>query len=238
MEKTMNKISVVALGVLGLCCASLADAAPKRKAGQNRVGPYGFGIAGMTTYGGSHADEEQLLRDILTANEVDYQNLASSTDDSDIGYAIGAGYRFSRFFAAEISFAQYGEMSTKASAELDFGDGDGFQPADLQLTFKNGGPIFSAIGILPLNERFELFARAGLMFSSFERRIVWHVNGQTLSGNARSDDQFPVYGAGASWNINKVYSLRAEYQLLSDVGDAGVGKQDVSFYGLQFSMRF
>ncbi|HET7812009.1 MAG TPA: outer membrane beta-barrel protein [Steroidobacteraceae bacterium] len=234
----MNKFPVLSLVVLGLCCASLADAAPKRKAGQNREGPYAFGVAGMTLYGGSHAGEEQLLRDILTDNGVDYQNLTSSTDDSDLGYGIGVGYRFSRFFAAEITFAQYGEMSTEASAELDFGEGEGFQPADLELTVKNSGPVFSAVGILPLNEHFELFARAGLMFSSFSRGIVWHINGQNLSGTARSDDQVPVYGVGASWNISKVYSLRAEYQLMSDVGDDGFGAQDVNFAGVQFSMRF
>ena len=83
-----------------------------------------------------------------------------------------------------------------------------------------------------------MFARAGYFFSSFTRGFSSRVNGQTLSGSARSDDQVPVYGAGAAWNINKVYSLRAEYQVIKDVGDAGSGQQDMNFMGLQFSMRF
>src|SRR4051812_34614440 len=224
----MKKILVIALVAVGVCCASLAHAAPKRKAGQNRVGPYATGAVGMTVYGGDHADEEQILRDILSANEIPQQNLVSSTDDSDVGFQVSVGYRFNRYFAAEISFAQFGELSTTASADLDFPDDNvGFQPADLELTFKTAGPIFSALGILPINEHFELFARAGLFFSSFTRGFTSRINGQTLSGSARSDDQRPVYGAGAAWNISKVYSLRAEYQVINGIGDANVSRQDV-----------
>src|SRR3982750_722825 len=134
----MKKFPVMALVALGVCCASLADAAPKRKAGQNRVGPYAAGTAGMTVYGNSHAEEEQQLRDVLSANDIPQQNLVSSTDDSDVGFQVSFGYRFNRYFAAEFAFAQFGELSTTASADLDFPDDNaGFVPAELELTFKS-----------------------------------------------------------------------------------------------------
>jgi len=236
----MKMFPVIALVAASLACASLAEAAPKkRSAGQNRVGPYVFGLAGVTTYSGSHDEQEQIMRDILTANDLPFQNLVSSTDDSDIGFQVGAGYRFGRYFAAEMAFAQFGELSTTASAEVDYPqDEAGFEPSDLELKYDTGGPVFSAIGIFPFNEHFEIYGRVGLVFASFKRSFSSTVNGQTLSGSARSDSQKPVYGAGLAWNINKVYSLRAEYEVINEIGDTGVGTEDLKIMGMQFSMRF
>jgi len=235
----MKKFPVIVLLLVAMACSSLAEAAPKKRPGQNRVGPYVFALVGMTTYTGNHEDEEQLLRDVLTNNELPFQNLDSSTDDTDIGYQVGAGYRFTRFFAAEVAFAQFGQLSTTAHAEIDYPqDDEGFLPSDLELTFKAGGPVFSAIGILPISEHFEAYARLGLVFASFERGFTSRVNDQTLSGSARSDSQKPVYGAGLTWNISKAYSLRAEYEVIKEMGDDGAGTEDLGIMGLQFSMRF
>ena len=234
----MKMFPVIALMAVGLACGPLAEAAPKKRV-DNRAGPYVFGMAGMTTYSGSHEELEQVMRDILTANELPFQNLVSTTDDSDIGFQVGAGYRFGRYFAAELSFAQFGELVTSASAEVDYPqDEAGFEPSELELGYDTGGPVFSAIGILPINQHFEVFGRLGLIFASFKRSFSSTVNGQTLSGSARSDLQKPVYGAGFAWNINKVYSLRAEYQVINDIGDSGAGTEDLKTMGLQFSMRF
>jgi len=236
----MKMFPVIALVVVGMACGSLAEAAPKKRtAGQNRVGPYLFGMAGMTTYSGSHEEQEQLMRDILTANDLPFENLVSTTDDTDIGYQVGVGYRFSRYFAAEMAFTQFGELTTNASADVDYPQDDaGFVPSELELAFDTGGPVFSAIGILPINERFEVYGRVGLVLASFKRTFTSRVNGQTLSGSARSDLQKPAYGVGLTWNLNKVYSLRAEYEVINDIGDNGVDSQDLRIMGVQFSMRF
>lgn len=236
----MKMFPMVALLVAGMACHPLADAAPKKRtAGQNRIGPYLFGMAGMTRYSGNHEEQEQLMRDILTANDLPYQNLDADTDDTDLGYQVGGGYRFTRYFAAEIAFAQFGGLTTTASAEVDYpGDEAGFEASELELTFDAGGPVFSAIGILPINERFEAYGRLGFVFASFKRGFTSRVNGQTLGGSSRSDSQEPVYGAGFAWNISKVYSLRAEYEVINDMGDTGAGTEDLKIMGLQFSMRF
>ena len=52
---------------------------------------------------------------------------------------------------------------------MDFGEGDGFVPASVSLTFSAGGPMLSAIGILPIGEKFELYGRLGYLFTSAER---------------------------------------------------------------------
>ena len=108
---------------------------------------YGAAFVGQTMYTGDQSANEQALEDILINNDIPYQNLTSETEDKDIGYQASFGYRFHRFFSFEIGLVQYGEMLSKANAELDLGAG--FVPAKVSLGYRVGGVLFSGIGVLP-----------------------------------------------------------------------------------------
>jgi OOP family OmpA-OmpF porin len=148
------------------------------------------------------------------------------------------GYRFTRYFAAELALAQFGDLKSTARADMDFGDG--FVPASVSLTYSAGGPLISAIGILPLNDKFELFARLGYLFTSSERELTSRVDGESGSfASAKGDSQDPVYGVGFSWHINQVYSIRAEYQMLNSLGQADrTGEEDLAVAGVGVIIRF
>ncbi len=150
------------------------------------------------------------------------------------------GYRFHRFFSAELGLAQFGELKSTAKADMDFGEGDGFVPASVSLTFTAGGPMLSAIGILPIGEKFELFGRLGYLFTSAERSLTSKVDGQSGSfGSAKGDSQNTVYGIGFAWHINQVYSIRGEYQQLDQLGQENrTGAEDVSVIGIGLIVRF
>ena len=96
------------------------------------------------------------------------------------------------------------------------------------------------IGILPVSNDFEFYARVGLLFASVEREFTSQVSGVSgVTGSAKGDSQNPVYGLGASWNINQVYSIRAEYQKLSNIGQSSrTGTEDLNVMNLGFMMRF
>jgi hypothetical protein len=48
-----------------------------------------------------------------------------------------------------------------------------------------------------------------------------------------------VYGAGVTWNFNQMYSARAEYQILDDVGQGNrTGKEDLSMFSIGMLVRF
>ena len=238
----MKKIPVIVLVVLGATIAGLAQAdTRKRTRNQNRVGPYAAVLIGMTKYTEDHSVNEGQLLDVLTNNDIPFQNVSASTDDSDIGFQAAFGYRFNRYLAGELALAQFGSLASSAHGELDFpGDGTGFVPADLKLSFKVGGPVFSAIGILPVSDKFEVYARVGFLFASSERKFTSSVNGQSgVSGSAKGDSQNPVYGVGATWNINQAYSIRAEYQMLSNIGQSSrSGTEDLNVLNLGMLMRF
>jgi OOP family OmpA-OmpF porin len=236
----VKKISVVLLVVFSFAFAGFAEAAKpkKRTRNANRVGAYGGAQVGYTNFSGDTSAFEASLERSLINSGADIRNLSSSSQDSDIGYQAVFGFRFIRYFAAEIGLAQFGTLSSTAKAEMDFGEG--FVPASVSLTFKAGGPIFSAVGILPIGDKFELFGRLGYLFTSSEREFTARIDGESGGfGSSKGDSQDPVYGVGFAWHINQVYSIRGEYQKLDSLGDPSrSGEEDLTVMGLGLIIRF
>ena len=217
----MKKISVILLVVLGIAFAGFADAAApkKRTRNANRIGPYGGGLVGYSQFTGDQDENEAELIDILDDTGNPYQNLSSSTEDSDLGYQAMFGYRFHRYFAAELGLAQFGELKSTAKADMDFDDGNGFVPSTVSLTFTAGGPMISAIGYPADQREVRALRPPGLSVHQFRARADSRVDGESGGfGAAKGDSQDPVYGIGFAWHINQVYSIRGEYQKLDQLG--------------------
>jgi hypothetical protein len=236
----MKNFSVVLLAALGLAFAGLAEAATpkKRTRNSNRIGAYAVGTLGQSNYTGDQSQNEEDLVEILLGAGNPVRDIATRTEDTDIGYQATFGYRFTRFFAAEIGLAQFGSISSKITSEMDFGQG--FVPTSLKLDFSAGGPIISAIGILPLNDRFELFGRVGYVFTSAERELSSNVDGvRRIQGSGKGDSQDVVLGVGGSFHFNQVYSARFEYMKLDELGEDGrTGMEDLNIIALGVVVRF
>jgi opacity protein-like surface antigen len=237
----MKKIAVIVLVAAGLLFAGLAEAAPKKRTrNQNRIGPYGAGFVGFTKYKNDQSENEFGLEDILTNNDIPFRNLNVDTEDTDFGFQITSGYRFNRFIAGELGLVQYGDLVSSADAELDFDSNGNFVPANVALSFSAGGPLMSVIGILPIKDKLEVYGRLGYLFGSVEREFTSRVDGQRgVSGAAKGDSQVPVYGVGMSWNINQVYTIRGEYQLVTDLGESSrTGQEDLDVLTVGLIVRF
>lgn len=237
----MTNTSIIVLAVFSLAFAGLAEGASpkKRTRNQNRIGPYGAGFVGQTTYKGDQTDNEQALEDILTFNDIPFQNLQSSTEQSDIGYQLTFGFRFHRFFAAELGLVQYGDMVSKATGDLDYGDGNGFVPAKVTYGYHVGGILISGLGILPVTDKFEVYGRLGYLLANSQREFTSKAEGQpSFGGSAKGDSQDPVYGLGLGWNINVMYTIRAEYQKIDEVGSSSTGTEDLDNISLGVIVRF
>ena len=236
----MKKLSVIVLVVISLTFAGLAEAAKpkKRTRNANRVGAYGVILVGQARYTGDQSGLEQELVDFFGNRTDPTQNISVSSETEDIGYQATFGFRFNRYFAAELGLAQYGELSSTVRGEID--QGDGFIPANVKFAFNVGGPVISAIGILPLGEKAEIYARAGYLFASSERTISARVDGQNGgASSAKGDSQEPVFGIGFAYHINQVYSIRAEYQKIDSVGQEDrTGTEDLNIIGIGFMIRF
>jgi hypothetical protein len=236
----MKKLPVIVLAVASLAFAGFTGAATpkKRTRNANRIGPYGALLVAQARYAGDQAENEQDLIDFFENREDPTRNASTSSKTEDIGFQATFGYRFHRYFAAELGLVQYGELSSTVHGEVD--QGAGFIPASVKYAFNVGGPVVSAVGILPLGNKSELYARVGYLFASVERELSARVDGQRAGANtAQGDSQDPVFGLGFAWHINQVYTVRAEYQKLTNVGQEDrTGTEDLDVIGVGFLVRF
>lgn len=236
----MKKVSVVALIIVGLMFAAYAEAAkPKRRTrNSNRIGPYAGVLVGQDTYTGDHSGDEEFLESEF--EDIPTQNLRISTEESDIGYQVAFGYRFARYLAMELGLAQFGELSSTAHADVDFEQGDGFQPASIAVNFSIAGPVISAVGIIPFNDKCEMYGRAGVMFAGSERELVIRVEGETVGfGSSKGNSTELLLGLGFAWHINQMYTIRGEFQKIDAVGEVNrTGEEDVTAASLGLIVRF
>ena len=114
--------------------------------------------------------------------------------------AISGGYKVNKNFALEASYIDLGESE------------DDIDPI---WTVEIDGLNFSAVGILPVNEQVDLFAKAGM--------YMWDVSvSEAGFGEFYSEDGTDLsYGFGASINLAEQFSLIFEYQKF-DVDDEDV----------------
>ncbi|MEJ0087371.1 MAG: outer membrane beta-barrel protein [Pseudomonadota bacterium] len=236
----MKKFSVIVLVAASLLFAGFAEAAKpkKRTRNANRVGAYGALLIGQARFSGDQSAVEQDLIDFFENRSDPTRNISTSSKTEDIGFQATFGYRFNRYFATELGLVQFGELSSTVRGEVD--QGQGFIPANVKYAFNVGGPLISVVGILPLGEKAEFYARLGYLFASSERELSARVDGQNGGANsAKGDSQEPVYGVGFAWHINQVYSIRAEYQKLDGIGQEDrTGTEDLDVIGLGFVVRF
>ena len=236
----MKKVPIIMAMVVSIAFAGYAEAAKpkKRTRNANRVGAYGTALIGNSSFKGDQSENEQELVSLFDNQGVPVRNVVGSTDNTDIGYQLGFGYRFNRYLAAELNLVQFGQLSSQARGELDIGSG--FVPASIKLSFSAGGPVISMIGILPLNDKFEFYARGGFMFASAERQVTSRLDGQRSGfGSAKGDSTEALFGVGFAWHFNQVYSLRAEYQKVDSIGEQSrTGTEELDYASVGMVIRF
>lgn len=130
--------------------------------------------------------------------------ISDSSDDSDIGYKVYAGYQFNPNFAVEASYLDFGKFETNATVMAG-------EPIAADASASINGFGFALIGKLPIQNGFSLHGKLGM--------VAWDadfdVNLNSLSGNFGTSDGEdgvdPFYGIGAEYEINQLV-LRAEYE--------------------------
>jgi len=231
-----QRMAAALVAALGMVAANAASA--------ENTGLY-FGLTGGATsvdMGGSRQDFDESfglpIAATLELGGLDVTGFESSLEDSDIGWNLQVGYRFNRYVAAEIGYVDLGEALYEAIMTVD--DGVEIFPVEASFRFKSSGPTAAVLGILPIGERFDAHAKAGVYFADtrfrsrlrdvdFDQNVV---HDETKAG----ETEF-FFGIGAAWNINDSYSLRVEYQRYLDLGDDDSGEGDVDLIGLSVLFR-
>jgi len=109
--------------------------------------------------------------------------------DDDMSFKILGGYQFSKHFAVEGAYIDFGKTN------------------DAGTEFKATAWEAVAVGTLPIGDRFGLYGKAG---------FFW---GEAEGGGFSDDSVELTYGVGVVFNLARNLGLRAEYQVYTDVGN-------------------
>ena len=125
----------------------------------------------------------------------------SSCDETDTAYKIFGGYQFNKHFAVEGFYTDLGEFS-----ESDAG-------IDIVAEADTFGVAF--VGILPLSEQFDLFAKVGV--HRWDIEVVGKGGSTVVTGDDSGTDV--MYGVGASYSLTDSVAIRAEWENYSGDDD-------------------
>ena len=162
--------------------------------------------------------------DALAGFVPDPATLTSSFDSEDSAYGFVVGWRMSEHFAFEGGYMDLGDVKYRQHAAGTFLGPDPSQdePGTLQqnIDSSTSGIQLSALGILPLSYRWEVYARGGVLISN-STASVFVLDDLGNSGKLRSTQSSfdPLIGAGISFSLAEIYNLRLEYQRVFDAGD-------------------
>lgn len=169
-----------------------------------------FGQSKVSDFNGSDLDAELATMGITSS---------SSTDDSDTGWKAFAGYRVMKYLAVEGAYTNFGEATANSIITAPV-------TGVVNTTLEADAWTVSALGILPLGDKFSLFGRLGVNF--------WNVDTSATADAAtvsESDDGTDwVYGVGAAYSITTNLSVRGEWERYDfDDGDVDLLSAGVSW---------
>jgi len=231
-----QRIAAALVAALGLVAANTASA--------ENGGLY-FGLTGGATrfdLGGSRTDFDATfglpLAASLEAGGVDVTDFQSSLDDTAMGWGLQVGYRFNRYVAVEVGYVDLGEALYEAIMTVD--DGVDIFPVEASVRVESTGPTAAVLGMLPIGERFDVHAKAGIYVADTRLRSrlrdVEFADNFLHAEDRASETEF-FFGVGGAWNINDSYSLRVEYQRYLDLGDDDTGEGDADLIGVSMLFR-
>lgn len=204
-----------------------------------RAAQFGLYVGGQ--YGNSSRDLTQEPFDdfaAFIAEEFLFVPLLTDTtfDDSDTNYGFLVGYRLTPHLAVEGSYMDLGKVRYRNTSEGTF-EGD---PAVLitNLTSDTSGIGISALGILPINYRWEVYGRGGVLIATNDLSIYLS-DGQNSARDTLSESSTDLFaGAGLSFSFAEIYQARLEFQRVFDAGDEATGEGDVDLLTFGITVTF
>lgn len=179
---------------------------------------YVLGAAGHSAYKLDREAFDNVLRNAGAAG------VSSTTENNDSAYKVQLGYQFNRYFAVELGYVDLGKAKYKA----------GFLGGSAQASIKARGTNLAALGILPLDETFSVFAKLGAINARADTKLETSgLSASVSSTNLRMDD-----GVGLMYELRPGVLTRLEYEQFHKLGNTQGGTERVGLWSLGLMLKF
>lgn len=215
MHKKITQTAVAALAVIGLGAAAPSYA-------QWYVG----GSIGKSDIKFNNAAQSDQFLDL------GFTNPSTVSNTKDTGYRLFGGYQLHQYITVEAAYVDLGRFSFRT---------DVTPKGSLTGSTRIDGFELSALGTLPIGDRFGLFARVGALAAQTKTSYTGGGSIETLIGGDSQKKRSTelVYGAGAMYNINKNLSVRGEWSRYDKLGSVLTGgRTNANLYSLGIVYRF
>jgi hypothetical protein len=189
-------------------------------------------------------EDEALAVAALAGFQPDPATRTATLDSEDSSYGFVVGWRMSEHVAFEGGYLDLGEVKYREHAAGQFlaQPPAPNEPGTLQqnIDSSTSGIQLSALGILPLSYRWEVYARGGVLIAN-NTEDIFVQDELGSSGKLRSTKSgFDLLaGVGISFSIAEIYNLRLEYQRVFDAGEsATLDEADVDLATLNVTVSF
>lgn len=219
MQKETNMKLATASATLGLAALALS-ASPLATA--DDTGWYAGVNVGQSS---AKIDNANITGNLLGSG---FATTAISSDDSDTGYKLFAGYKFNRNFALEGGYFDLGRFGFTATT---------LPAGTLNGNIKLNGLNLDAVGILPINEKFSAFGRVGLNHAEAKDSFSGSGAVNVINPNPSKRDTNYKFGAGLQYDFNPAFGMRAEAERYR-IDDAVGSKGDIDVLSVGLVYRF
>lgn len=209
----LQKVIITALVFSGLAIVAQPSTAQLRP---------GTGVAPDTGFYVGGAIGQSKARDACDPRGLGF---SGGCDDKDTTWKAFVGYNFSRYFAAEFGYVDFGEFTASGTA--------GVLPASASVEAQALELV--AIGSIPLSPQFAAYVKGGV--------YRWDADSRVSIGPASAatgdDGTDWTIGAGLKWDFTRNVGARLEYQRYNNVGNAGsTGNSDIDQWTIGVMFRF
>ena len=168
------------------------------------------------SFGQADVGEEMVIPGLLNPGR------NARVDGKDGAFKLFGGYQFNRNFALEAAMVDLGDVSYSGS----FTDATSTVLPVTGGRVQNSGLNLSAVGVLPLGERFVVFGKVGM--------FLWYSEATDVTGGvaffSEEDGADLSFGLGTSVALGQKVSLRAEWERF-DMSNTDV---DLVTFGIAF----
>lgn len=159
-----------------------------------------------------------------------FDDASTSSDRRDNGYRLFFGNRFHRFAAVEAGYGELGRFES-VTRVLPVGT--------LMSRARSSAVDVGLLGLLPLGERFTLFARGGGFVSQTKVSYSGAGSVDVIDGDTRDRTSGGLYGVGAMAAFNPHWSVRLDWTRYRRAFDDSLGpRRDLELWTVGAVYRF